>query len=151
MRYWRTRHRECYDGHGAGVTNDVANRIATVGQLDAQAVDVEDAAGPGHVLGERALRKSSVARIVVSKHELALLRSSRKMVLARTVTVIGEGGNGITNVIYGIVKVGSCWFDHVLCGELFVGHGPSCVAVTRACHCTFARTTTANETVLLVI
>ena len=120
MRYWAherdlARLGERHDGDGAGVAHHVADGHTAVGQLHAQAVHVEDAAGPGHVLGERALGEVSVARVVVAEDEVALLGRTGEVVQARAVAVVGEGPDGLAHVVEGRLLL-------VLIG---IGHGSS--------------------------
>ena len=81
------------------MAHHVSDGGAAVGKLDLQAVDVEDAAGPHHVLGEGALGKARIARVVVPEHEVALLGRPGEMVLKRTVAIIGERSDGVLDTI----------------------------------------------------
>ena len=81
------------------MAHHVSDGGTAVGKLDLQTVDVEDAAGPHHVLGEGTLGKARVARVIIPEHEVALLRRAGEMVLKCTVAVIRERGDGVLDAV----------------------------------------------------
>ena len=90
------------------MAHHITDGVAAVRELHLETVDVEDAARPDLVLGEGAFGEAGVARIVIAEYEIALHGRSGQVVLTHAVAVIGEGGNGVLDVINGVAEVLTC-------------------------------------------